>query len=300
MTAVRWNMPQDVSEAHQTQIFSGGACNILDGKGKLMRNKERDEINDWLTDKGLVIFDPQIHPDTHGCEYDYAVHSKLEKEARLAATINMYEVSPRTFGGITSFEIAADRFQFEEPTVIYYSDGSEHQDVIPAHDKAGHPLFIPYGVIDNLDAKKAHYREFIKNANNMRKYIMSFAQQMDALTVTFGDRGYDGDIVITPERMHGADMFKAVVSAASGRRTILNFTGGAEAQDEQGNPKLVVPDEPPIVQMDAFLDQYADEGNELRRAIAELVDISVFVRVVYTQASVLQALEEVLTIRGLI
>jgi len=34
--------------------------------------------------------------------------------------------------------------------------------------------------------------------------------------------------------------------------------------------------------MRALLDQYVDEGNELRRSIAELVSINVFVRVVYT------------------
>ncbi|MBZ0303382.1 MAG: hypothetical protein K8J31_26805 [Anaerolineae bacterium] len=44
----------------------------------------------------------------------------------------------------------------------------------------------------------------------------------------------------------------------------------------------------------ALLDQYVDEGNALRRSIAELVGVTVFTRVVYTQRSAIMALDEVL------
>ena len=65
-------------------------------------------------------------------------------------------------------------------------------------------------------------------------------------------------------------------------------------------PRFLAPDDPPEIEKEALLDQYVDEGNELRRAIANLIEISVFVRVVYTQKSVLLALREVLEIKGLI
>ena len=116
---------------------------------------------------------PQIHPDTHGCEYDYHIHHQLEMKAREVAEINLYEVSPRTFGGITGFEIATDHFQWHEPTVIYYSHGLPDKDDIPAHSPKGHPLFQPDGIYNNDQVMQAHYREFLKNGNTMRKYIMT-------------------------------------------------------------------------------------------------------------------------------
>ena len=67
---------------------------------------------------------------------------------------------------------------------------------------------------------------------------MSFARQMDTLTVTFGSEDQHTDIVISPERMHAADLFRAVVLASSGQRVIVTFTGGSEAHDEFGNPTI--------------------------------------------------------------
>lgn len=298
--AAKWNIVEAAADAHKTQVFSGGACNILDAQGRLLRNTERDPINDWLTKQGITFFDPQIHPDTHGIEYDYQTHHQLEVAARQAAKINLYEISPRTFSGITSFEIASDHFRWQEPMVIYFSDGNPDTDVIPAHSAKGYPLFEPLGINDNEQAMRAHYREFIKNGNNMRKYLMGFAREVGSLTVTFGDRAYEGDILISPERMHAVDMFTAIVNAASGKRVIVTFTGGKDTRDEKGNPLFLMPEHPPEVEMRALLDQYVDEGSALRRAIAELVEISVFVRVVFTQRSVIHALEEVLRIKGLI
>lgn len=297
---VRWNLAADLEGAKQTQVFSGGACNILSSKGKLLRNTERDPINDWLTKKGVQIFDPQIHPDTHGVEYDYAVHHGMELAARAAAKVNLYEVSPRTFGGITSIEIAVDHFRYDEPMVLYFSDGDPFTDHVPAHSKKGYPLFAPSGLLEDEDATEAHYHEMIKNANNMRKYLLRFAQEMEMLTVTFNGEVRDEDVVITPNRMHAVDIFEAVVRAASGDRVYVNFRGGRETRDVKGNPLFVAPKNPPEVEMQMLLDQYLDEGNALRRAIAELVEISVFVRVVYTQRSVIDALREVLEITNIL
>ncbi len=289
-----WNLPETLQEATTTQIFSGGACNILDGRGRLLRNEERDPINNWLTERGYRFFDPQVHPDTHGMEYDYHIHHPMEVAARDSAKINLYEVSPRTFGGVTSFEIAADHFQFGEPTIIYFSDGDSQQDNIPVHSPEGHPLFTPDGIDNNKDATQAHLKEFTKNANNMRKYLMGFAREMDTLSVGFSDNPANGDIVITPDKMHGSELFEAVVRAASNQRTFVTFTGGESAQDDRGNPIIILPSRLREQNIQAILDQYVDEGNALRRAIAKLVDISVYTRVVYTQKAVIMALEEVL------
>lgn len=295
-----WTLTGDTTDVKKTQVFSGGACNILNAEGVLLRNTERDPINDWLTQHGIYFFDPQIHPDTHGREYDFATDHKLEMAARAAARINLYEVSPRTFGGITSLEIASDKFRWQEPMVIYFSDGEPGEDRIPAHSDLGHPLFVPHSIQDNEQAMRAHYREFIKNGNNMRKYLMGFAREMDTLTVNFSDQVHEGDIAITPERIHAADLFRAVVQAASNRRTFVTFTGGKNARDEKGNPLFMIPPDPPEVQMIALLDQYVDEGNELRRSIAELINITVYTRVVYTQRSAISALDEVLRARDLL
>ncbi len=297
---VKWSITQEMATVHKTQVFSGGACNILDKDGKLLRNKERDRINDWLTEQKIIFFDPQIHPETHGVEYHYPTHFELEMAARAVAKVNLYEISPRTFCGITSLELASDHFRWHEPMVLYFSDGYPDRDEIPAYGPKGHPLFMPDSIKEAEAAKAAHYKECVKNANNMRKYVMNFAREMDLLTVTFGERTYETDIVISSERMHAADLFRAVVRASSGKRVIVTFTGGSHARDELGNPLFIAPEKPRKVERDAILDQYTDEGNALRRAIAELVEISVFVRVTYTQAATIQAMREVLKLSNLL
>jgi hypothetical protein len=296
----QWTVTREMQTVHLTQVFSGGACNIINGEGNLLRNQERDSINNWLTEKRIQFFDPQIHPKTHGVEYDYVKHHPLELAARRASKLRLYEVSPRSFGGITSLEIALDHFRWQEPMVIYFSDGNSAYDIIPEHSEKGHPLFVPDSIHTSETAMQAHYREFIKNANNMRKYVMGLARVMNTLTVSLNDQPADDDIVIGPERMHAADLFRALVKAASNQRVYLTFTGISQesgTRDELGNPCFIAPPDPPTVEMHTLLDQYVDEGNELRRAIAELLNVSVFVRVVYTQKSAILALEELMQIK---
>ena len=206
----------DVSTQNQTQVFSGGAWRVISWmpSGKLLRNTERDPINQWLADRDVRYFDPQVHPETHGREYDYFTDHQREMTARAVSNVNMYEVSPRTFGGITSLEIAADQFRWREPMVIYFSDGDPTQDAIPDHSDSGYPLFVPHGIHDSEQAMQAHYREFVKNGNNMRKYLMTFARELSSLSADFSDQAHEGDVIITPERLHAADLFRAVVEAA--------------------------------------------------------------------------------------
>lgn len=295
-----WNLPKTIEEATSVKVFSGGACNIRDHQGQLLRNVERDGINQWLTEKHVRFYDPQIHPDTHGMEYNFDIHSNMEIAARAAAKINIFEISPRTFGGVASMEVALDEFKHQQPTIIFFSDGNNDQDMIPVHTSAGFPIFEPYGIVENEVAMKAHYEEMKKNANNMRKYLLRYAQDVRALTVTFGNEAYEGDVVITPGRMHAVDIFQAMVNAASGKRVVITFTGGKETQDKDGNPLFIAPENPPKAQMLALLDQYVDEGNALREAICNLVKINVFVRVVYTQRGTIDALDELLHVKGIL
>lgn len=297
---VEWSVTTEMSTIMKVKVFSGGACNIRDAAGNLLRNEERDRINDWLTGHNIGFFDPQIHPDTHGCEYDYAIHSKVEKAAREVAQVNLYELSPRTFGGITSMEIAVDHFRWSEPMVIYFSDGNPEQDALPEYSKTGYPLFKPDGIGENSESNQAHYREFIKNGNRMRKYLINFAGDLDTLTVAFGDNYHKGDLLIQPNRMHAVDLFEAVVKAATGERVFVHFLGGEDTRDARGNPQFMLPPEPKEVEMMTLLDQYMDEANRLRHAIAELVHINVFTRVVYTQESAILALRELLEIKGIL
>ncbi|MGB7339615.1 MAG: hypothetical protein WBC91_12045 [Phototrophicaceae bacterium] len=296
----KWNVTQEIEQAHQAQVFSGGACNILDENGKLLRNGERDHINDWLTEKQFLIFDPQIHPDTHGEEYLFEKHSKIEIIARDAAKINLYEISPRTFGGITSLEIAIDHFRWHEPMVLYFSDGYTLEDNIPEHDVYGSPKFVPYGIHKNDTANMAHYREMRKNANNMRKFLMRLARDMSNLTVSFSRTSTERDVVITSDRMHAAEIFEAVVKALKGERVFIHFPSDVTEQDANGNPIFLCPDNPAQYQLHAWLDQYLDAGNELRAKIAELVNVNVFVRVVYTQRNAISALEELLKLKKML
>jgi len=295
----RWSLVEDISEVDEIVVFSGGACNIMDAKANLLRNEERDDINDWLTRNDILFYDPQIHPDTHGMEYNFEIHQPLEVAARQKARVNLFEISPLTFGGATSLEIALDEFRYEEPTIIFFSDGNHKQDRIPAHSPDGYPLFSPAGLYNgDMPVRLAHYKSFIKAANRMRKYFMKFAEDLHALTVTFSSETFDGDIVITPDRMHAADLFRAVVQSASGQRTIVNFLGGPDARDDKGYPVFKAPENPLPADLTTLLDQYADEGNALRREIAKLVRINVYSRVVYTQRSAIDALRDLISITG--
>jgi hypothetical protein len=296
----RWTVTSEIKRVHLTQVFSGGACNIMNENGVLMRNTERDRINDWITEQEIILFDPQIHPDTHGVDYDYMVHHPIEIGARTAARVNLYEISPYTFGGITSLEIAVDHLQRREPTVIYYSDGEQDRDDLPPHSKNGYPLFRPRGINTNPHARLAHYREFRKVGRLMRRFIIDLARELETLTVTFGDDEVrKGDMVISPQRLHAVDMFKGAIKAARGERVFINFAGNDSTRDEKGLPLFVVPEEPNETKLNSLLDQYVDEGCELRKSIAELVEIGVYLRVVYTQRSAIVALDEMFKAKGI-
>ena len=213
--------------------------------------------------------------------------------------MNLYEVSPHTFGGITSLEIAHDHFQQHEMIVIYFSDGDPNEDKLPAYSDEGYPLFVPKG-IDKEKVLQAHYKEFMKNANHMRRFVVDYANRYRNLKVVMDRDPRPRDVKITPRAMHAVDLFRAVAKAASGKRVTVNFMGGKSARDADGHPRIVAPESPSAGEMRALLDHYVAEGSELRQEIARLVEISVFVRVVFTQRAAMDALAELLKIGGIL
>jgi hypothetical protein len=100
--------------------------------------------------------------------------------------------------------------------------------------------------------------------------------------------------------MHAADIFEAVVRASSGERVFVHFDDDETMRDEKGNPLFNAPQYPLEMEMHALLDQYVDEGNELRKRIADLVGVNVYVRIVYTQRSAIIALEELLLLKKML
>jgi len=298
MSESRWSITKGLSTAQLTQVFSGGACNILSENATLLRNQERDQINDWLTSQRIIFYDPQIHPDTHGRDYDYYIHHPLEIAARRYAKINLYEVSPFTFGGVTSLELAADHFRYHEPMVIYYSDGNPDEDVIPKHSERGYPLFDPNGLDDKPSETlvNAHFKEMIKNANNMRRHLITRSEDFETLTITYGKPTVQTDVVITPDKMHATEIFRAMVRACDHELITVTFTEPDRKRDKKGNPMMALDENLTTAQKQVRLEEYVLEGNDLRREISQLVEVSVYVRVVYTQTSVIQALREVFNI----
>ena len=162
---------------------------------------------------------------------------------------------------------------------------------------------LPFGMLMRLhksnEANLAHYKEMQKNANNMRKFLMHIARDMDGLTTTFSNNP-NSSYQITADRMHAADLFEAVVRALSGERIFINFPAGDQYRDTHGNPCFICPENPRSAELHSWLDQYVDEGNALRKRIAELIGVNVFVRVVYTQKSAILALEELMSLRKMI
>ena len=123
---------------------------------------------------------------------------------------------------------------------------------------------------------------------------MRFARDLPNLTVSFSRVSTDRDIVIMPDRMHAADIFEAVVRALRGERMFVHFSSEITEQDRNGNPTFTCPENPAEYELHAWLDQYVDAANALRRRIAELVNVNVYVRVVYTQAAAIEALDELI------
>ena len=288
-----WTVIRDTAMVRYTQVFLGGACKLIDDGGEFIRNSSRDSICNWLTQKDIRFFDTQLFSDTDSCEYDYRNYFKLVEMAREQAVVNFYEISPRNFGALTALEIFVDHLHHNKPMVIFFSSGSQ-EDRIPDHTDRGYPLFVPYGIHYNENSSKANYKELVTVANNMRDYTLRIARQWGSLTITFSGRAGPNDIVLTPDRIHASDILTGIVLAGEGQRVFVHFDDATTNRDEKGNPLINLPTHPREMEMHALLDQYVDEGNELRKRVSELVRNNAYVRIVYSVRAAILALEELL------
>jgi len=164
-------------------IFSGGSSNYIDENGEDQRGTGRDYLNqlfdedsdidgDGKSDNGSIVFyDPQIHEDTHGRKYDYAIDGPTEALARDLSEIAIYEIANTTLSFVTMMEIIRDVAKGKK-VVFWMSDE-----------------FIPIKPNNESDRAKlskifeVHLASFSKAEKNVRSYFMKFARQ-------FKDEGY--------------------------------------------------------------------------------------------------------------
>ena len=180
--STRWMNLLLGTDADQTVVFSGGTCNVIDANGAKIRSIGRDELNDWLETMGLKFFDPQIHPDTHGRDYDYDVDGPAEQSARANAKVTLYEIATDTLGGVTIMEILRDA-ALDKPLVVWFSGADE------AFDAKGRPSFMPHFTMPakeddgSNDWLLAHLGEYTKAGTSMRRNLKDFLKA--APNVTF-------------------------------------------------------------------------------------------------------------------
>jgi len=106
---------------HKPTLFTGGACNIQTTHGPI-RNPGRDPLADWLDELGLSYFDPQIHPSTHGREYEWELDGPREKQAREEAKLRIYEITATTIAAISMLEIMDDA-RHGRVSIVWFNDG---------------------------------------------------------------------------------------------------------------------------------------------------------------------------------
>ena len=102
-------------------LFIGGAANIQSTTGPI-RNPGRDPLAHWLDGQGWLYFDPQIHPSTHGREYQWEIDAPQEKKAREEAQLRVYEVIGTTIGAVTMLEIMDDARRGRR-SIVWFNDG---------------------------------------------------------------------------------------------------------------------------------------------------------------------------------
>lgn len=162
------------TEAGRTVVFSGGACNAITPTGTLGRNTARDSLNAWLDEKGIPLFDPQIHPETHGRDYDYDQDGPAEQAARAAATVTLYQIGDETQAAVTCMEIVRDALTRKQ--LVIWLSGST--------DAKNRPLFAPAGSPQSDNpVVAAHIAEYLKNGTNVRKNVVAFVSGLPNVTV---------------------------------------------------------------------------------------------------------------------
>lgn len=285
----RTTMTLTLEAAQLARVFAGGASNMIDAQGQNARNPLRDPVHKALSKANIAFYDPQVHPDTHGETYQYEKHGPIEQAAR-AAALPVYEVSPITFCGVTSMEIAMDHLNSKKSMVVWFSNGVMGSIDWPAHDDQGFPLFTPLGLND-LKVQLVHLQQMVRNANSVRRYFLEFARQV-GLPVTFEATGYAprNAVRISQSEMHVVDMLQVLCAHLRGEKVAIHFYG-----PETTKPVMDV--DPALLsggKARRYLSQYIDEGNAMRREVCKLLSVNVRTRVVFTDQAAIDAVFELL------
>lgn len=163
------------SDASRSVVFAGGTSNVMTAAGDLTRNTARDGIHALLAQLAVPFYDPQIHPETHGRDYNYDVDGPAEQAARAASKLTVYELGGGAQGCVTAMEIISDAAAGKNLLVWLNT---------PAADGKG-LAFTPALDLATIADKAAlgHAKEYIKNGTNLRKSLKSFLAKYPSVTV---------------------------------------------------------------------------------------------------------------------
>jgi hypothetical protein len=258
-------------------VFSGGACNVIDAEGNLVRNTKRDRINAELDKRKIVFFDPQIATNTHGREYDFDKDGMSERKASVASQDDLFLIDPDTFGGVTHLEVFRDARNQGAKQVVWIDGANNDRSV----------AFAPKG-LDNPSAVERHVKEVKKNADSMRKNFINMVRedgmektpnnQKGNVTIIFDEEGKSGQesfdqinkegmhaVAIGSDKMNCAAILEAYAKAMTGEPVAIYFKGN---RDAKGKPVMDMPELTPE-NTQQFLEAYIREGNEMRKVLKE-------------------------------
>lgn len=319
--------PEELAKIFQNKvylIFTGGACNIIDPEGNLIRNVGRDWINDQLSQRGYAIFDPQQHEDTGGRGYIWEIDGPLEKQAIEYSINDLIELRKDTVGAVSCMEVLRDTKNGhgnERPTKrVIYIDGYDQEEKIFT--------FEPQG-ISTEKARRKHHLEYKKSANSMRKEFIAMMKTDHHLISPENPDGtlriiieqkpdsYDSVdqyvkeqlemskadgmtiITISNKKAHYDLILKAFRLIAQGKKVAVHFTGGTF--DANANPTVVFPDYPERTtkkknKIEDYpkaikrLSTYIQEVNKMRALLVKYMDEDVDTDIVSTPQEALDAL----------
>ncbi len=154
--------------SENTVVFCGGTSNKMTRNGKLTRNTGRDGIHALLETQGVNYFDPQIHPETHGRDYDYGVDGPAEQSARKVAKVLMYEVGDGAQGVVTALEVINDALAGKQ-MIVWLNSPTDPQGKLTFNPDVDMAAATDPGVV-------GHLKEYVKNATNLRNSLRAFVK----------------------------------------------------------------------------------------------------------------------------
>ena len=102
-------------------VFLGGACNIINENGENTYNDGRDTLADKLQEQNIPHFDPQIW----GRNYDPVSDGFAEQAAHKHSNINLFEIRPDTFGGVTAFEAIGKKYCSDVKSIVFLNSDNK-------------------------------------------------------------------------------------------------------------------------------------------------------------------------------